>query len=136
MATEKLKLYNAKQIEQIEQVKQLTYEEIEEHACKSREQKHIKRLNNIADEVALRISKYMDGEYYHPYYEVDEFYFSEKILEEHLNSVFNSGFRVQSLTKGYSIRLKADVPANASGSQNTPEPVDKRAKWFQKPTKK
>ena len=79
----------------IEQVKQLTYEEIKEHNCTSREQKQIKLLNRIADDVALRISEYMNGgEYRHSYY-VGKCLVNPKTLEEHLNSVFNVKFRVK-----------------------------------------
>ena len=104
----------------IEQVKQLTYEEIEEHNCTSREQKQIKLLNSITDEVALRISEYMNGEQYNPWYNAGKCLVNPKTLEEHLNSVFNVEFRVEffdgnlyypapPLPPRYYIRFKADV---------------------------
>lgn len=104
----------------IEQVKQLTYEEIKEHSLTSYEQKQIKLLNRIADDVALRISEYMNGgEYRHSYY-VGKCLVNPKTLEEHLNSVFNVEFRVEffdgnlyylapPLPPRYYIRFKADV---------------------------
>ena len=101
----------------IEQVKQLTYEEIKEHNHTSYEQKQIKILNSIADDVALRISEYMNGKEYRPSYYVGKCLVNPKTLEEHLNSVFNVKFRVKFESANYSrgfppsyrIRFEADV---------------------------
>lgn len=137
---------DAKQIEQIKQVKQLTYEKIIEHREKSYEQKDKKLLNSITNEVALRILEYMNGEQYKPWYNVGKCLVNPKTLEEHLNSVFNVEFKVE-FSKGGTcypggflpsrcyIRFKADVPANASGNQNTPERVKGWKAWFQRKNK-
>lgn len=137
---------DAKQIEQIKQVKQLTYEKIIEHREKSYEKKEKKLLNSITNEVALRILEYMNGEQYKPWYNVGKCLVNPKTLEEHLNSVFNVEFKVE-FSKGGTcypggflpsrcyIRFKADVPANASGNQNTPERVKGWKAWFQRKNK-
>jgi hypothetical protein len=78
----------------IEFVKQLTYQEIENNRTRHKQKKIRKELDRIANRVALRISDYIQGEYYDSWYDPQDITLCPNELERYLNSTFKATFKV------------------------------------------
>jgi hypothetical protein len=94
------------QANRIKYIKQLNSAQIDEERHKVKSQKIDNALVELSNEVALRISDYINGEPYNHNYEFYNAYIHISAIQNYLNSVFKAKFIVQAAPSIHDVYIR------------------------------